>query len=250
MSVLTIRGYTDRPSAAPGERLRVHVSSDQPGEYRAELVRLINGDLNPAAPGPREDVVPHQANGTYSARTQRTQVGGYVEVPDLRGGLAGTGGLSVHAFVSAMAPGRGRQGIVSRWDASREAGWALVVDDDGALAFLVGDGRGATGVVRSDRPLFPDTFYSVTAVYDAGAATLTLYQQAVVNSTNSRFGRVFPLDSDTVVTAGTPVAPTAAEVPVLVAGLAEAAGTDRTWVVGCFNGKIDSPSVRATIVPR
>jgi N,N-dimethylformamidase len=243
MSVLSIRGYCDRPSAAPGETLGFHVSSDEPGEYTAELVRLINGDLDPAGPGPREDVIPHEVNGAYGARNQRTQAGGYVEIPDLRGALAGTDGLSVHAFVSSMTPTRGRQGLVSRWDAERSEGWALIVDETGALAFVVGDGSGTTGVVRSDRPLFEDTFYSVMAAYDAATGTLTLHQKSVVNSTNSRFGKVFPLDSDTVVSTNTSVRPTPAEVPVLLAGLSEAASAGRIWVVGNFNGKIDSPSV-------
>jgi N,N-dimethylformamidase len=243
MSKLRIRGYCDRPSVAPGETLGFYVSSDDPGEYAAALVRVVNGDLNPGGPGPRETVVDNAVNRSYPARNQRTQMGGYVEVPDLRGALAGSGSLSIHAFISSMLPTRGRQGLVSRWDSSANSGWALMIDEDGALAFITGDGTGRTSIVRSDRPLFPDTFYSVTAVVDARQGTLQLFQRAVVSRTNSRFGKVFPLDSDTTVSVADIVLPAAPAVPVIIGGLAEAAGGDRTWVINNFNGKIDAPSV-------
>lgn len=246
MNKLRIRGYCDRPSAAPGEAIQFYVSSDDEGQYRADLVRLVNGDPNPQGPGPREHVVEALVNGEYPAREQRTQTGGYIEVPDLRGALSGRQSITVHAFISAMVPSRGRQGIVSRWDCEQQAGWALVIDESGALAFVIGDGTGATSQVRSDRPLFADTFYSVTASYDSNGGLLTLHQKSVVNSTNGRFGKVFPLDSDTTVTAETSVTPSDPQVPVLIAGLAERGGPGRTWVCNNFNGKVDSPSVYGT----
>lgn len=245
MPRLRIRGYTDEPSYEPGETVKVHVSADDPGSYHAELVRLINGDPHPGGPGPREEVVDVASNGDYPARVQRTQNGGYVQVPDPEGVLAPEGSFSVHVFVSAMLPGRGRQGIISRWDDAAKTGWSLQVDGDGALQFVVGDGSGATSSVTSDRRLFADTFYSVTVTYDADAGVLRLLQKSVVGSANGVFGKVFPLDSDTTVTEPAAVAPAAADVPLIIAGVAEsAAGADgRTWVVANFNGKVDSPAV-------
>lgn len=243
MSKLRIRGYCDRPNVEPGEALSFYVSSDDPGTYTATLVRLINGDLNPLGPGPQEVALDNPVNGTYPARDQRTQIGGYIEVPDLRGELAGTGGIGIHAFISSMIPQRGRQGIMSRWSEADAIGWALVVDESGCLAFQIGDGKDATSLVKSDRPLFPDTFYSVTASFDPQSRELTLSQTAVVNSTNSRFGKVVNIDSDTVVTARASSTPGIADVPVIVAGIAESGGRERTWVVNSFNGKVDSPSI-------
>jgi N,N-dimethylformamidase len=241
MSQIRIRGYCDMPSAAPGETLRFYVSCDNPGDYHAQLVQLINGDVNPAGPGFRQQVIEHPKNGTYPARAQRTQAGGYIEVSDLRGALAFTDSFSVHTFVSAMTPDRGRQGLVTRWNEARQAGWALLIDDS-ALTFVIGDGSGQA-LVRSERRLFADTFYSVTAVYDAGTSELRLYQKPVVNSTNGRFGLVFPLDSTSTVTASATVRPTDGDVPVILAGYSEATGAGRTWVAGNFNGKLDSPSL-------
>ena len=44
-------GYVDRFSARPGERIAVKVSSQLSEPYRADLIRIIHGDANPAGPG-------------------------------------------------------------------------------------------------------------------------------------------------------------------------------------------------------
>src|SRR6476620_11728322 len=106
MSKLRIRGYTDAPSLAPGEAVRVYVSSDDPGSYQAQLVKLINGDPNPLGPGPNEELISNPINGEYPDRQQRTQAGGYVEVPDPDNTLGFTKSFTVHAFISAMLPNR------------------------------------------------------------------------------------------------------------------------------------------------
>ena len=61
MKTVSIRGYTDRPSVAPGETIKVFVSADRSGEagstYDAKLVRLIHGDTNPKGPGYKEEEI-------------------------------------------------------------------------------------------------------------------------------------------------------------------------------------------------
>ena len=66
----SIRGYCDRPSVAPGETLRFFVSAAGPNKYRADVVRLVNGDTNPAGPGFREVPVETSLSGEYPARLQ------------------------------------------------------------------------------------------------------------------------------------------------------------------------------------
>jgi N,N-dimethylformamidase len=243
MTAIKIRGYCDTPSVAPGESLKFYVSCDDPGQYRAELVRLINGDLNPDGPGVQETPIEHASNRHYEARWQRTQVGGHVLIDDPGRSLAFTESFTVNAFISAMLPGQGQQTIISRWDSEAFAGWSLAVDQNGFLTFTLGSGNGETTSVTSDRRLFPDTFYSVTAVYDSDESTLTLHQTSVVNSVNSRFGKVVPIDSDTTVSAEAAVTPATPDVPTIIAGASESASEGRIWVTDLFNGKIDRPTV-------
>lgn len=49
--MIPLIGYADKLSGRPGERVAIKVSSELGGTYRAELVRVISGDPNPAGPG-------------------------------------------------------------------------------------------------------------------------------------------------------------------------------------------------------
>ena len=49
--MIPLTGYTDRLSAAPGERIAFKISSALPGPYRASLARVVHADPNPAGPG-------------------------------------------------------------------------------------------------------------------------------------------------------------------------------------------------------
>src|SRR5207237_6730915 len=73
-------GYTSRLSAAPGDEVEFMVSCTEP-RYRAELVRLLHGDDNPAGPGFKSTRVPSAIGGEYAGREQRLATGSCVVVP-------------------------------------------------------------------------------------------------------------------------------------------------------------------------
>ena len=60
---MTIVGYTDRLSAAPGEEIRFMVSCERP-RYDVRLVQLIHGDTNPEGPGFKQRLVPSAIDGS------------------------------------------------------------------------------------------------------------------------------------------------------------------------------------------
>ena len=70
-------GYVDRFSARPGERIAVKVSSRLAEPYRADLVRIIHGDPNPAGPGLKFEEVEATFAGTYPSRFQPAHSGSY-----------------------------------------------------------------------------------------------------------------------------------------------------------------------------
>src|SRR5262249_58625127 len=78
---MKVVGYSDPLSVAPGETIRFMVSCEEPS-YRAEIVRLIHGDLNPAGPGYKEQAVATAASGEYRGRVQTLLRGSHVPVPD------------------------------------------------------------------------------------------------------------------------------------------------------------------------
>jgi N,N-dimethylformamidase len=108
-----IHGYSDQISVKPGDRIRFMVSVEGATRYRAEIVRLINGDANPAGPGPKEETIATPANGEYPGRPQPTNSGSHIVVNDPNGLLNIGQSITVHAFIMPTTPVKGVQGIIT-----------------------------------------------------------------------------------------------------------------------------------------
>ncbi|MFO0336082.1 MAG: N,N-dimethylformamidase beta subunit family domain-containing protein [Pseudomonadota bacterium] len=233
----TVRGYTDRPSVAPGETVRFHLAGDSPGSFAARIVRLVNGDVDPRGPGRRFEVVEAELSGTPRVEPQRVEIGGHVRVD--AGALDLSDGFTVQVFVYPTLPSKGRQGLLGQHDPDTRAGWLLEIDAHGHVAFGVGSGARESRV-RSGKPLLPEVWYSVVATYDAAARTLSLRQAPCVTRTNSRFGLVVPLDSTDEALAPCDVTPVAPDLPIVMAGIL-ASGARSAHAQSGFNGKLEAP---------
>ncbi|MDP9258358.1 MAG: LamG domain-containing protein, partial [Actinomycetota bacterium] len=233
MRPATIHGYADRLSVAPGEPIEFKVSTDVAGSYRADVVRLIHGDTNPAGPGFKERVVDSPANGEYEGRYQPVHSGSHVTVFDAAGHLAIAGALSVHVFAMPTTPGKGVQRILGRMPAGGMAGYALEIAG-GRLRLTVGDGS-ATVEVESDTPLHGSCWYSLGATYDPATGQAAIYQAPVRNSYNSLLSPMVEMPGRSLVRGSAPIAPADAAVSFVIAG-DPAAGSH-------FNGKLDGPKV-------
>ena len=245
----SIHGYSDRPSAAPGERIRFFVSAEEPGRYRADVVRLIHGDTNPQGPGFKEMAVDTPLSGEYPARFQPIHPGSHVVVED-RGRLHPSGAFTLHAYVYATTPAGGVQGVLGRWSEADKAGYGLFVDRGGRVTLMLGDGSGATAAVSSTKPLLGGVWYSVAASFDPGAGRAWLSQKPVVSSVNGVFGRVCPIDGDSAVEAEVGIVPADARVPFVMAGSVHEIAADRPIVRAHFNGKLDRPRLYGRVLAR
>jgi N,N-dimethylformamidase beta subunit-like, C-terminal len=237
----SIRGYCDRPSVAPGETLRFFVSAAGPNKYRADVVRLVNGDTNPAGPGFREVPVETSLSGEYPARLQAVHPGSHVIVQD-RAKLHLAGAFTIHAYVFATTPGKGRQGLVTRWSEQSKAGFALVLDSDGP-ALLLGDGSGRVASVAAEKSLLASVWYSIAAGFDPATGQAWIGQAPIVNSVNSLLGPVCLIDGDAFRQARSDVTPADPKVPLVLAGWVEGGSDSRPIVGGHFNGKLDRPKI-------
>jgi N,N-dimethylformamidase len=236
---MTIRGYTDRPSVAPGESIDFHIDVDEAGQFDSRLLRIVNGDENPRGPGQIFEEIELSATGEHFACPQKTRRGGHIYIATPAMELSQ--GFSVHLFVSSMLPGSGRQGLIGQQLNNAGVGWLLEIDN-GALVFSVGDGNQSASVV-SDKSLLPDVWYSVCATYDPKVDRLSIRQVPRLNRVNSRFGLVVPLDTDCETTAACGITPSSADAPVIIAGRFQGSTKDENLVVDCFNGKVDAPKL-------
>ena len=73
--VVPLIGYVDRFSARSGERIAVKVSSQFDVPYRADLVRIVHADANPAGPGIKLEEVAAAFAGEYPSRSQPVHSG-------------------------------------------------------------------------------------------------------------------------------------------------------------------------------
>ena len=161
-----VLGYTNVWSVTPGETISVMVSTYGPERYRADLVRVICGDDDPDHQIYRDEEIEAPFAGEYPGRGQPIDAGSYALVPNSPS-LEVLESFTVQAWVWPTTPGRGEQALITRWRDDPGAGFALLIDDTGALAMRVGNGNGDTAEINTGEPLAARRWYLVSGSYDA-----------------------------------------------------------------------------------
>jgi len=154
---MKIVGYSSRLSAAPGDDVAFMVSCAEP-RYRADLVRLLHGDDNPAGPGFKAERVPSPIDGDYPGREQPLRLGSCVAIPDapvLRLGER----FTIQLWIWPTTPGSAEQALVTG------PGYDVHLDAAGRVTF---------GAARTARALRERAWYFVCAVRDGTALRLVV----------------------------------------------------------------------------
>ena len=231
--MLKIVGYPDRYSAAPGETVAFKLSVEEGDHFEARLVRVVNGDSNPAGPGLKFRHVPTAADGRHEGAPQRIDAGSYM-VADTVPPLA-AGAFTFYAFVWPTLPHREDQTLAAQWDAERQTGFRIGITEGGRTSLTVGDGTGRTTTVRADQPMLERKWYALAVTLDPASGTATIDQRPLlVHAQTFDHGRFAgPLD----------LTPAAVAAPFHLAGCPEPDGS----VGHHFDGKIDSPALLSGI---
>ena len=229
-----IAGYSDVIYVRPGETIDFKVSCEGVRTYQSDIVRLICGDTDPEGPGFKDKLVKTHVSGRRQGRKQEIRQGSHAVVPTAPA-LESLESFSVQAMVWPTTPGKGLQGVLSKWSAKSKSGFALVIDTNGRIALTLGDGTGRVQTVTTGRSLLACQWYFVGASYDSRSGKIRVFQKplaeypgihdSVTRSARLTLRRVGINDR-----------------PVVMAGLEDRVGrTRRTIVVNHYNGKIDSP---------
>jgi N,N-dimethylformamidase len=239
---MQIVGYSDKLSVFPGEEIKFMVSVDGGAEYQVEIVRLIHGDTNPDGPGFKEQVVKTSAAGKYPGRKQEIDAGSYGLVADSTV-LQNLESFALQAIICPTTPSKGAQGILTKWDGAKSAGYALVIDESGCAALWLGDGAGKSEKISSGKPLMTGCWYLVTGSLQNGKVVVS--QEPIVASTNGRFCMPSAgASSSARVEKSVSVKPLGANgMPVIIAGWVAATNGKRVTTGGKYNGKIDRPRI-------
>jgi len=168
--VIPLTGYSDRLSAAPGERIAFKVSSAAAAPYRASLARVVHADPNPAGPGVKIEDLAHRFAIERPSKVQALAQGSYARV-DAAAALRTPGPLTVTALVWPTLAAAREQCVLSRWDEAGGAGWALSLSPGGMTA-RVGAPGGAPLAITTGRALPLRQWYRIWLVADPAAGTL------------------------------------------------------------------------------
>ena len=175
--MIPLTGYTDRLSAAVGERIAFKISSSAAGPYRASLARVVHADPNPAGPGLKMVDLASRFAIECPSRIQPLALGSYARV-DTGAALPTTGPLTVVALIWPTLAAPGEQCVISRWDEGAGAGWALSVGPAGVTA-RVGVPGAAPLTLSSGRPVTLRAWQRIWMVIDPASGLLRVGQIAL-----------------------------------------------------------------------
>jgi N,N-dimethylformamidase len=180
---------------------------------------------------------PTPIEGEHDGVPQLIDAGSYaiVERPEAFAGLTR---FTLQAFIQPtrvpIRPEPARQAIMGTWAEDRAGGFALLLDETGALALLIGSGP-AAALVSTRAPLTGRRWYHVAASVDLAAGTVSLRQTPLSDHTPS-------LERPVAVTAS--VSATAAPPgEFFLAAARQGVEGGRLRTCWHFNGKIDRPRV-------
>jgi N,N-dimethylformamidase len=233
-----ILGYTDTWSLSPGEKVGFKISAYGAERYRADLVRVICGDNDPNHDIFQLEEIEAPFNGEYRGRLQPIDAGSYAVLP-YSNAYDGIESFTALAWVYSTTPSKGRQALMVQWQDDPATGFALTLDDTGALALRVGDGRGNVAEVSTGEPLAQRRWYLVAGSYDASTGTISVSQQP-----NSG-----PLDSLRSASASDGAEGFAvAQIDLLFGALRATLSNGKSGSASHFNGKIDRPRLASSVL--
>ena len=200
----SLAGYSSDMTVRPGDTVDFKVSVIGGGAYTADLVRIINGDSH-SRYADQFAVMPVAADfaGKYDGSEQPLNLGSYVHVANV-GALDDLQSFTVGAWIfpsfdpTAYEPPNlenpdpfypptlniaplildAGQTIVARYDATGQTGWALRIDAEFHLEFVVGDGAKLRRVTLPE-PLKSWDWAHVAASYDADTGEVTVHLREV-----------------------------------------------------------------------
>ncbi|MBM3945531.1 MAG: N,N-dimethylformamidase, partial [SAR202 cluster bacterium] len=226
---MQVVGYSDKLSVRPGETIRFMVSCLN-DSYRADIVRLIHGDINPDGPGYKEALLKTGISRSYPGRLQRIRLGSHVTVPDTLL-LCCPNGFTVAAWIFPTTPGAGTQGVLTKW--SRDNGGYGLFIEDGMLSLWVSGAKGAVKKLASGKKLRANQWYFAAASYDAATGRASIHQLPL---------STYPLEDTRAVSEATLAgSPAHGGTPFVMAGHWGRDDDGTEVVLGHYNGKMDSP---------
>jgi N,N-dimethylformamidase len=170
----TLMGYADKLSLRAGDTVAFKVSSDDAKPYSSSIVRIINGDTNPAGPGYQELEI-EGTSSTHRGRPQSVNAGSCLIILNAAP-LQGLRSFNIELLIWPTTPQKSGQVLASLWDEATQSGFILSLDGPSGLTVKLGDGIGVTNSFSLSAVVLERRWYRIHAAYDEPSGRLTLRQ--------------------------------------------------------------------------
>ena len=169
-----LMGYADKISLRAGDTLAFKVSSNDSSAYTASIVRLVNGDTNPAGPGYKEVEVTGSTQ-VCEGRPQTVKPGSCLIIP---GGPHFTTlrSFMLELLIWPTTPKKQGQVLASLWDELRQTGFILYLDGVAGLTLQLGDGSNRPRRLNLSTAVLERRWYRIHAAYEERSGDVTLRQ--------------------------------------------------------------------------
>jgi N,N-dimethylformamidase len=232
-------GYVQPLTVKAGCPIDVMVSTSAT-VFDFDVVRLRHGDTNANGPGLLFDEIVGLGGQSVPGRRQRSHLGSFARMPPVAS-LDNQRTIHIDVVVQAWLPGNGRrQAIMSNLTPDRMHGFALALDEDGALALTLG---ASTTRVTLPKALESKIWYQVHVEIDCCRRTVELTAASTDRPPEGGgYTRV-----DRRVTELRDVPSLASPLPLLLAASADAEEPGPLGVGDHFNGKIEDPRITSVL---
>ena len=250
MGNMRLTGYADLFGVNPGKKIRFYVNCDGPKKYKAEIVKMINGDTNPRGPGLLEDSIKAACNGDYDGRKQVIHSGSYGYVEDKPHFHLSS--FTMQCWIWPTTPRthpkywrHGAQGLMGKWTDGK--GYGLFINEEGQLELRINGEKITTGA-----PIRDHAWHFVAATYDAETGKAVLYHEPQIRYALDPV--IPPVEKKLGVkienVEGVPFTVAAYTGKLKGGVLANSSKPVGTTIAGHYNGKIDSPRLCKTALSR
>ncbi len=242
LGAVRLTAYSDQLSIKPHDTLKVFASCEEATDYKAETVRLICGDENPEGPGYNAEPVELGLSKSFPGRCQEIYAGSYIII-EPNPALEQIADVTVQAFIFPTIPDCGEQGLITKWCASEQQGFALFINESGRTSFRIGNGNGATHEVSGDVQLLPHEWYFVAGTYNSKSGDLAVFQESIRNRDLTK-----PADATQATDITGPISSNG--IPLMMAAFCASNSRGENVGDNHFNGKIDSPRLSGDVLSR
>lgn len=250
MGAMRLTGYADLFGVNPGKKIRFYVNCDGPKEYRAEIVKMINGDTNPRGPGLVEKSIAAACNNKYAGRKQIIHSGSYGYLDDKP--HLHLESFTMQCWIWPTTPKthpkywrHGAQGLMGKWCNGK--GYGLFINEAGCIELRINDKKITTGT-----PVRDHAWHFIAATYNGETGEAVLHHEPqIVYALDPAIPPVTQkLDIAIDNPKGVPFTVACYTGKLDAGALAKSSRPSGVVMSGHYNGKIDNPRLCRTALSR